>query len=55
MGTRMWVALTSLESIAAAHESLLAAFDVDGERLRQDLQTLVTELAEHGLLDIHGH
>ena len=55
VGTRMWVALTSLESIEAAYESLLAAFDVDGERLRQDLQTLVTELVDHGLLDPVGH
>ena len=55
VGTRMWVALTSLESIEAAYESLLAAFDVDGERLRQDLQALVTELVDHGLLDPLGH
>ena len=53
-GTRMWVALTTRESIEAAHTSLLGVFDVDAARLRQDLEALVTTLVGHGLLDIHG-
>jgi hypothetical protein len=53
-GTRMWVALTTLGSIEAAYGSLLAAFDVDGEVLRRDLQALVATLVDHGLVDLHG-
>jgi hypothetical protein len=53
IGTRMWIALTTLESIEAAYGSLLAHFEVDAERLRQDLESLVAELVGHGLLDIH--
>jgi hypothetical protein len=55
IGTRMWAALTTLETIEAAYESLIATFDVDPASLRQDLQALVTELVDHGLLDIRGH
>jgi hypothetical protein len=50
----MWVALTTLDSIEAAYESLLAAYDVDSDLLRQDLLALVTELVDHGLVDLHG-
>ena len=53
IGTRMWSALTTLDSIEAAYDSLLAHFDVGAERLRQDLEILVTELVDHGLLDVH--
>lgn len=54
IGTRMWAALTTLGSIEAAHASLLATFEVDADRLRHDLQALVTTLVDHGLLDVHG-
>jgi hypothetical protein len=54
IGTHMWVALTTLDSIEAAYESLLAAYDVDSDLLRQDLLALVTELVDHGLVDLHG-
>jgi hypothetical protein len=53
IGTCMWTALTTLESIEAAYGSLLAHFDVDAKQLRQDLESLITELVDHGLLDIH--
>ena len=55
VGTKMWAALTTQDSIEAAHASLIEAFDVDAGRLRQDLAALVTELVDHGLLEIHGH
>lgn len=52
IGTRMWTALTTMESIDAAYDSLVAHFDVEPERLRSDVEALVTELVDNGLLDI---
>jgi hypothetical protein len=50
----MWTALTTAESLQAACDNLLAEYDVEGERLQQDLQDLVKKLVEHGLMEIHG-
>ncbi|OLP15692.1 hypothetical protein BST81_25010 [Leptolyngbya sp. 'hensonii'] len=54
MGTRMWSALTQSTSIQAAYETLLTEYDVDADLLRQDLQHLVEQLIEHGLVEIHS-
>jgi hypothetical protein len=54
VGTRMWSALTTAESLQAACEALLAEYDVDAERLQKDLQALVEKLAEHGLVEVRG-
>ena len=54
MGTRMWTALTTCESIQAAYEALLSEYDVDGELLRRDLQDLIARLVEHGLVEVSG-
>ena len=54
VGTRTWTALTTVESLQAACDNLLAEYDVEGERLQQDLQDLVEKLVEHGLMEIHG-
>jgi Coenzyme PQQ synthesis protein D (PqqD) len=54
VGTRMWVVLTSTESLQAARDALLNEYDVDAERLERDLQTLVGKLVEHGLVEIRG-
>jgi hypothetical protein len=54
VGTRMWAALTAAESLQAACDALLAEYDVDAERLRDDLRALVEKLVEHGLLEVHG-
>lgn len=52
VGTRMWVALTSANSMQEAYEALLAEYDVDAEKLRQDLQGLVEKLVEKGLIEV---
>ena len=52
VGTRMWSALASTDSIEAACESLLAEYDVERERLRSDLATFVETLAEEGLVRV---
>lgn len=52
VGTRMWELLTASESIELAYRTLLAEYDVDPETLRADLQDLLTEFAEQGLITI---
>lgn len=52
VGTDMWRALTTSESVEAAHQKLLAQYEVDTERLRQDLNELIEKLVEQGLIEI---
>lgn len=54
VGTHMWTALTQSESVQVAFESLLAAYNVDAERLRQDLSRLIEQLVERRLVEISG-
>jgi hypothetical protein len=54
MGTRMWAAVTSADSLQAAYEALLAEYDVDRERLERDFRTLIEKLVEHGLLEVRS-
>jgi hypothetical protein len=50
VGTSMWVALESSESISLAYRQLLAEYDVDSDRLQSDLIELVRNLLEHELI-----
>jgi hypothetical protein len=50
VGTRFLTVLTSSESIEAAYQQLSAEYDVDPQVLRQDLQALVDQLFDQGLL-----
>ena len=52
VGTRMWEALSTHGGVEAAYAELLGEFDVDAERLRQDLCELVEKLKEHGLVEV---
>jgi Coenzyme PQQ synthesis protein D (PqqD) len=52
MGTRMWNALTTSESIQAAYDVLLAEYDVPEEELRNDLTELIEKLVDQGLLEV---
>ena len=52
VGTRMWTAVTTANSIEAAFEVLREEFDVEPERLRQDLAMILETLFEHGLLEV---
>jgi len=51
VGTRMWQVLTDSGSIQAAYETLLAEYEVEPEKLRQDLERLIEQLVAHGLLE----
>ena len=53
VGTRMWGALTSSDSIQDAYETLLAEYDVEAERLRHDLNDLIEKLVEQDLIEVH--
>jgi hypothetical protein len=51
VGTRMWQVLTDSASIGTAYETLLAEYEVEPEKLRQDLDALIEELVGHGLVE----
>jgi Coenzyme PQQ synthesis protein D (PqqD) len=51
VGTRMWEALTKANTVEGAYRQLLSAYDVDEQRLRQDLEKLIEGLVENGLLE----
>lgn len=52
VGTRMWRALSTTATTAEACESLLAEFDVEPDRLRADVDELIGQLAEAGLVRV---
>jgi hypothetical protein len=52
VGTRIWTVLNGAPSIQAAYESLLTEYDVEPERLRQDLDELLDKLLEQGLIEM---
>ena len=54
IGTRILTLLTTSESIEAAYEKLLEEYDVDGQVLRDDLITLVEDLAAKGLIRVNS-
>jgi hypothetical protein len=51
-GTRMWRLLTELDSIQAAYAALLDEYEVEPDRLRQDLVGFVEQLSNQGLIEI---
>jgi hypothetical protein len=53
-GTAMWLALTSSASIQQAYERLLEEYIVDADVLCGDLQRLLEELVDGGLLEFRG-
>jgi hypothetical protein len=52
VGTRMWMVLHGAPSIQAAYELLLAEFEVEPERLRRDLDKLLEQMLEQGLIEL---
>jgi hypothetical protein len=55
VGTRMWELLSSSPSIEAAYEQLVAEYDVDEAMLRTDLEALLGQLVDGGLVELHEH
>jgi hypothetical protein len=52
VGTRIWAALTAAASVQEAYEVLLAEFDVEPAVLRADIEALIGQLVENGLLEL---
>ena len=52
VGTRMWVVLTTADSIQAAYETLLAEYDIDPETLRRDMDEFLGSLLDQSLIEI---
>ena len=52
VGTRMWTVLSKAPSIQAAYDALLQEYEVGPDRLRQDLDELLGELLEQGLIEV---
>ena len=50
VGTSMWHAIVESPSLQDAYERLLDEYDVNPERLRDDLSKLVEDLLEQGLI-----
>jgi hypothetical protein len=53
IGTRIWTVLQGSPSIQAAHASLLDEFEVEPERLRQDMDCLLDQMLAQGLIELH--
>lgn len=52
VGNRMWVALTTSDTIQAGYETLLAEYEVEEDRLRRDMHELIEKLLEQGLVRV---
>ncbi len=52
VGTRMFAVLQEHNSIADAHQQLLAEYDIDSEKLKTDLLNLIQQLVEQGLVTV---
>jgi len=55
VGARIWQLLAEHQSVDAILPPLLQEFDVDEPRLRNDVETLVEQLLEQGLLAVVGN
>jgi coenzyme PQQ synthesis protein D (PqqD) len=52
IGTRVWTALLASATIQAALDRLLAEFRADPQQLRLDVESLIADLVERGLVEI---
>ena len=52
VGTRMWAVFTTQPSIQAAYEALLSEFEVGPDVLRRDVEALLEQMIEHGLVEL---
>ena len=52
VGTRMWAVFTTQPSIQAAYDILLAEYDVAPNVLRKDVEAMLEQMIEHGLIEL---
>jgi hypothetical protein len=52
VGTRIWVLLSNSETIEQAYQVISNEYDVQPDVLRQDMNHLVQELVQQGLVEL---
>jgi hypothetical protein len=52
VGTRIWQLMKETSDLKAIYQTLLTEYDVSEERLQQDLNTLLGEIAKLGLVTL---
>ena len=52
VATRMWQTLMRTESVEEAYQELKSVYRVDPDLLRQDLEHLIDELVQHGIIEL---
>lgn len=52
VGARMWSVVNASDSVQSAYDTLIVEYDVDAERLREDLLRMIQEWIDHGLAQI---
>lgn len=52
VGTRIWTVVTEAPSIQVGYNQLLEEYDVEPDVLRKDIDELLTQLVEHGLIEL---
>ncbi len=52
VGARIWELIEEPRTVRDVCDTLCNEYDVDAERCERDLIALLTELAQHGLIDI---
>jgi hypothetical protein len=53
VGTRMWEVLALAPSIDVAIDQLVAEYDTEPQRVRNDVEKLVAELVDNGLVELN--
>ncbi len=54
IGTRICQVLIEKDSIQTAIDTLFAEYDIEPERLQQDVEKLIEELLKHGLVEVNS-
>jgi Coenzyme PQQ synthesis protein D (PqqD) len=54
VGASVWSLIQEPKTFAEIREALMGIYEVDGPQLESDLQALLTELSEQGLIDIQA-
>jgi len=53
IGTRIWQLLQEHSDLQKVYDTMLEEYDVEGEELEKDLEEIITNLAEAGLININ--
>ena len=52
VGARVWKCFTESDSVQSAFATLVNEYEVDAERLLSDLQALIEQLTDNGLIQV---